>query len=30
MFLRIVVFRAEKLEAVISEVKKNFPSGVTS
>jgi len=27
---RIVVFRAEKLEAVISEVKKNFPSGVTS
>jgi len=27
---RIVVFRADKLEEIISEVKKNFPTGVTS
>jgi len=27
---RIVVFRAEKLEDMINEVKRNFPTGVTS
>jgi len=27
---RIVVFRADKLEEIITEVKKNFPTGVTS
>jgi len=27
---RIVVFRAEKLEDIIGEVKRNFPTGVTS